>query len=68
MTIREYFETIEDLETRWAMEEALWEAIEGDEDFDLEAWAVAHDVDLEAIHEGTGEYVFTLWCWDMCGD
>ena len=69
MTIREYFETIEDLEARWAEEGALWDAIEGDEDFDLDAWALAHDVDLDAMDSHlTNTTVFTLWCWDMCGE
>ena len=69
MTIREYFETIEDLETRWEEEGALWDAIEDDEDFDLDAWALAHDVDLDAMDSRlTNTTVFTLWCWDMCGE
>lgn len=68
LTIREYFETIEDLGARWEEEGALWEALETDEDFDFYAWADEHDVDLEAIDERTGEYVVTLWSWDMCGE
>jgi hypothetical protein len=67
MTIREYFETIEDLETRWAEEGALWDAMQ-DLDFDLDGWAETHGVDLEATDERLGEYVLTLWSWDMCGE
>lgn len=69
MTIREYFATFEDLETRWDEEFALWDALGGDEDFDLEAWAIAHDVDLDAMDARlTDCTVFQLWCWDMCGE
>lgn len=67
MTIREYFETIENLETRWAEEGELWDAMQ-DFDFDLDAWADAHGVDLDAMDARIGETVLTLWCWDMCGD
>jgi hypothetical protein len=68
MTIREYFETIEDLETRWEEEGTLFEAIETDEDFDLEAWAQAHNVDLDARSDRLNETILTLWMWDMCGE
>lgn len=69
MTIREYFATIEDLEVRWDEEGALWDAIEDDDDFDLDAWAAAHDVDLDAMDARlTDTTVFQLWCWDMCGE
>ena len=68
MTIREYFETIEDLGARWEEEGALWETLETDEDFDFYVWADEHGVDLDAIDERTGERVVTLWSWDMCGE
>lgn len=72
MTIREYFYnstmTEEDFLRRIAEEDELWDAIENDEDFDLEEWAQAHGVDLTIVDEKTGETVLTLWQWDMCGE
>jgi hypothetical protein len=72
MTIREYFNntamTEEEFLNKMTEEVELWDAIENDEDFDLEGWAQAHDVDLTAIEEKTGETFYTLWVWDMCGD
>lgn len=68
-TIREYFYspemTVEEYDAKIEEEDALWKAIEEDEDFDLEAWAQSHNVDLEARDDQTGELVFTLWAWDM---
>ena len=63
MNIREYFYSADGTE-----EVDLWNALENDEDFDLEAWATAHNVDLEAVDARTGEKFITLWTWDMCGD
>ena len=72
MTIREYFNnatmTEEEFLNKMTEEVELWDAIENDEDFDLEGWAQAHDVDLDAIDEKTGETVYRLWLWDMCGE
>lgn len=68
MTIREYFATIEDLETRWDAEDALVESIESDEDFDFEAWAEARGIDLDAVDARTGLRVLDLWSWDMWDD
>lgn len=72
MTIREYFYnstmTEEEYLERIAEENELWDAIENDEDFDLEEWARSHDVDLTIVDEKTGETVLTLWQWDMCGE
>lgn len=69
MTIREYFYspemTVEEFDAKAEEEYALWEAIEKDENFDLEGWAQSHGVNLEARDDQTGELVFTLWAWDM---
>jgi hypothetical protein len=70
MTIREYFATAtteEEFLDRLEEEIDLYDAIEREE-VDLEEWATAHDVDLTAIDERTGELVVTLWAWDMCGE
>lgn len=68
-TIREYFYspemTAEEFDAKIEEEDALWKAIEENEDFDLEGWAQSHGVDLEARDDQTGELVFTLWAWDM---
>jgi hypothetical protein len=72
MTIREYFNnpamTEEEFLNKMTEEVELWDAIENDEDFDLDEWAQVHDVDLDAIDEKTGETVYALWAWDMCGE
>lgn len=72
MTIREYFNnstmTEEEFLNKMTEEVELWDAIENDEDFDLDEWAQTHGVDLDAIDEKTGETVYTLWAWDMCGE
>lgn len=72
MTIREYFYnstmTEEECLERMAEENELWDAIENDEDFDLDEWARSHGVDLTIIDTKTGETVLTLWAWDMCGE
>ena len=64
MTIREYFAD----ENRWDEEAELWDILESDEDFDLEAWADERGIDLTARDERLDELVLTLWSWDMCGD
>jgi hypothetical protein len=72
MTIREYFYnpamTEEEFLNKMTEEIELWEAIENDDDFDLDEWARTHGVSLDAIDEKTGETIFTLWAWDMCGE
>ena len=71
MTIREYFDNLrnattteEEYEAVCDMEQALYD----DEEVDYEEWAEANGVDLSAVDASTGETVFTLWCWDMCGE
>ena len=63
MTIREYFAA----EERWEEEVEVYERWQ-DEELDLDAWAAERGIDLEARDEQAGEYVLTLWAWDMCGD
>ena len=71
MTIREYFDNMMtadfDLEEIAELEETTFRCYEEDED-DFTMWAVENGIDLDAVDPATGELVFTLWCWDVCGD
>lgn len=66
MTIREYFETLEE-EDRDEMEYTMYQ-ISQDDPEDFECWCHENGIDMEAIDPVLGEYVTVLWTWDMCGD
>lgn len=66
MTIREYFDSIDE-EERDEIAETLYACSQEDwEDFEM--WAIENGIDLTATDPVTGEYVTVLWGWDMCGD
>lgn len=72
MTIREYFDNIlnttDDFAAYCDAQDELYTLCEN-EDFDLQAWADEHGVDLTATKLVHGEEipVVTLWFWDMEG-
>lgn len=69
MTIKEYFDHIEELfgfDTRYEVEDELWERYNWNEEFDIEAWAVEHKIDLDIKYRNTQHTVFEHWCWDHC--
>lgn len=66
MTIREYFEAMwegQGADVAMDAELELWNAMQ-DEDFDVELWAMEHNVDLDAMG-AHGITVFQYWCWDQ---
>lgn len=69
MTIQAYFDTTYDIfsdEHSEAMTD-LYQRFCDDDDFDIDAWAAEHGVDLTISRMVMGEMIpeFTLWCWDM---
>ena len=74
MNIREYFDkmmtealTDEEMDEVIELENTMFHCMEDDE-LDFESWAHENGIDLNARDALTGEFVLTLWCWDMCGD
>lgn len=70
MTIRQYFNALyaaanlDDFDEITDYERMVYEMTEEER----EAWAIDHNIALDAYDEDIDEYVTTLWIWDMCGD
>lgn len=68
MTIREYFETLDE-EEREEIEYTMYQ-ISQDDPEDFESWCLETGIDMTATERvlGADVPVIILWSYDMCGD